>query len=84
MNIRSLSVAVALVTASVGTAFASGLGPAPFYRPDVSDARISQSAVAKENTPQQSDTSYGGAVNAMQAGQNQSAPSATVLLYRHH
>jgi hypothetical protein len=75
-------IAALLVAASASIAapaFASGYGPAPFYRPDTgapaSQQGISEKTVAAERAQQQGvDASYGGVANsASQAGHSANA-----------
>jgi len=69
-------IAALLVAASASVAapaFASGYGPAPFYRPDVgapaSQRGVSDQTVTAERAQQQGDVAYGGvAATASQSG----------------
>jgi hypothetical protein len=78
-------IAALLVAASASIAapaFASGYGPAPFYRPDVgapaSQRGVSAQTVAAERSAQQgADTAFGGvATTASQSGSHAKANSA--------
>lgn len=78
-------IAALLVAASAAVAvpaFASGYGPAPFYRPDVgapaSQQGISVQTVAAERAQAQAaDSAYGGvAGNSAQAGSRAGQPNA--------
>lgn len=78
-------IAALLVAASASVAapaFASGYGPAPFYRPNVgapaSQQGVSAQTVAAERAQQQGvDASYGGVANsASQSGSHAKANAA--------
>jgi hypothetical protein len=72
-TMKTKLIAALLVAASASVAvpaFASGYGPAPFYRPDVgapaSQQGVSAQTVAAERAQQQGvDASYGGVANTV-------------------
>lgn len=74
-------IAALLVAASASVAapaFASGYGPAPFYRPSVgapaSQQGVSSQTIAAERAQEQGvDTSYGGVSAGSQSGAHQKA-----------
>lgn len=85
MNIRTLFSAALLIAATSGTAFASGYGPAPFYRPDVHSAIPTHSPNTNEHVLESSSRAYGGTINSSETGTQPRRPSGgDASLFLHH
>jgi hypothetical protein len=88
---KTTILAALLVAASAtlaAPAFASGYGPAPFYRPGVgapaSQRGQSAQTVAAERAAADANTGYGGANNQTSESGSRAHPGNIASLFRHH
>jgi len=82
-------IAALLVTFSVSTAapaFASGYGPAPFYKPssDASSSQRGQSARDLASASMDAQQAYGGGLSDQSQSGERSTGTARDSLYSHH
>jgi hypothetical protein len=82
------AVLVAASAAFAAPAFASGYGPAPFYRPNIgapaSQHGQSEQTIAAERAAINTDTAYGGVKSESSAYGVRSDFANTGSLFRHH